>query len=255
MYLEHFHLVFNGRGREQGPQVILTDNCKEERNAMKSVWPTSILLPCIFHMLQQLWRWLHEGKNGISQADRPSFLNLFKKLLYAETKQDFEDCLSELLNDDHCKRYPNLVRYLQNLYNDKEAFALCFRTVLPVRGNHTHNFAEAQFLVLKDLILRSTKEYNVVGLIDKLTIDLEDHYKNKLLSIADGSYDGVYRHRFMGKGKDGSTGFKVPDIKDLDAILSTVENFGNNVFKVGSSSGSERSVVFSFLSCHSNKSL
>lgn len=105
-------------------------------------------------------------------------------------------------------------------------------------------FAEAQFLFLKDLILRRTKEYNVVGLIDKLTIHLEDHFKNKLLSIADGSYDGVYRHRFMGKGKDGSTGFKVPDKKDLDAILSTVENFGNNVFKVGSSSGSERSVMF-----------
>ena len=159
------------------------------------------------------------------------------------------------MKDDHCKRYPNLVSYLQNLYNDKEAFALCFKTELPVRGNHTNNFAEAQFLVLKDLILRRTKEYNVVGLIDKLTIDLEDHYKNKLLSIADGRYDGVYRHRFMGKGKGGSTGFKVPDKKDLDAILSTVENIGNNVFKVGSSSGSERSVVVFFFSCHSNKSL
>ena len=50
-----------------------------------------------------------------------------------------------------------------------------------------------------------------------------------------------------GKEKDGSTGFKVPEKKDLDAILSTVENFGNNVFKVGSSSGSERSVVFFFI--------
>lgn len=233
--------AFNGRGRIQGPQIILTDNCKEERNALKSVWPESILLLCIFHMLQQLWRWLREGKNGISQGDIPYFLNLFKKSLYAETKQDFEDCFMELLNDDHCKRYPNLVSYLQNLYNDKEAFALCFRTELPVRGNHTNNFAEAQFLVL-----RHTKEYNVAGQIDKLTIDLEDHDKNKLLSIADGSYDGAYRHQFMGKGKDGSTGFKVPDKKDLDAILSTVENFGNNVFKVGSSTGSERSVVFFF---------
>ena len=73
--------AFNGRGREQGPQVILTDNCKEERNARKSVWPTSVLLLCIFHMLQQLWRWLHESKNSISQADRPYFLTLFKRSL------------------------------------------------------------------------------------------------------------------------------------------------------------------------------
>ena len=54
------------------------------------------------------------------------------------------------------------------------------------------------------------------------------------------------------KRKDGSTGFKVPDKKDLDAYLSTVENFGNNVFKVGSSSdSSHRSVVF-FLSRHNS---
>ena len=125
-----------------------------------------------------------EGKNSISQK---LYLNLFKKSLYAETKKDFENCFSELLNDNHCKRYPNSVSYLQNLYNNKEAFAICFRTELPVRGNHTNNFAEAQFLVLKDLIPQRTKEYNVVGLIEKLTINLEDHYLSNLLSIPDGS--------------------------------------------------------------------
>ena len=145
--------------------------------------------------------------------------------------------------------------YLQNLYNNKKAFAIRFRTELPVRGNHTNNFAEAQFLVLKDLIPQRIKEYNVVGLIDKLTMDLEDRYISKLPSIPDGSYHGVYKHWSMGKGKDGSACFKVPDKRDLDAYLSTVENFGNNVFKVGSSSGSQRSVVFFVLTHHSNKSL
>ncbi|XP_048589237.1 uncharacterized protein LOC116618843 [Nematostella vectensis] len=237
--------AFNGRGKENGPKVILTDNCKEERNALKSIWPLSTLLLCTFHMLQQLWRWLHESKNNVNLADRPFILNLFKKSLYAETEQEFENSFSELLNDDHCMENPTLVSYLQKLYNDKESFALCFRKELPVRGNHTNNFAEAQFLVLKDIILRRTKEYNVVGLLDKLTIDLEDHYKNKLLSIADGSFDGTYRHRFMGKGKGkGSFGFNVPDRKELDGYLSSVESFGNNTFKVGSSSyGSQSHTV------------
>lgn len=121
----------------------------------------------------------------------------------------FESLYTELLNDDKCKCYGNLVSYLTILYDDKEAFALCFRAELPVRGNHTNNFAEAQFLVLKDTILRRVKEYNVVGLVDKLTVELEDHYKDKLLSIADGSFDGLYRRRFTGKGKDGGTGFQV----------------------------------------------
>ena len=88
---------------------------------------------------------------------------------------------------------------METLDDDKEAFALCFRAELPVRGNHTNNFAEAQSLVLKDTILRRMKEYNVIGVIDKVTIDLEDHYKDKLLSLADGSCDGQYRQRFMGR--------------------------------------------------------
>lgn len=57
-------------------------------------------------------------------------------------------------------------------------------------------------MVLRDLILLHTKENNVVGLMDKLSIDLEDHYMNKLLSIADVSYYGVYKHWFKGKGKE-----------------------------------------------------
>ena len=47
------------------------------------------------------------------------------------------------------------------------------------------------------------KEYNVDGLTDKLTTNLEDHYQDKLLSIANGSFDSHYRQRLMGKGKDG----------------------------------------------------
>ena len=88
--------------------------------------------------------------------------------------------IPELLNDGRCNRYANLIHYLETLYDGKEAFALCFCAELPVRGNHTNNFAEAQLLVLKDTILRRVKEYNVVGLIDKVTLDLEDHYKDKL---------------------------------------------------------------------------
>ena len=197
------------------------------------------MLLCIFHILQQLWRWLHDKSHSISQADRPYILSFFKQALYSESEERFEDFYSELLNDWRCNRYANLVHYLETLYDDKEAFALCFRAELPVRGNHTNNFAEAQFLVLKDTIFRRVKEYNVVGLIDKVTIDLEDHYKDKLLSLADGSFDGQYRQRFMGRGRDGGTGFKVPNQEERDYYLRTVEQFSNNVFTVESLSESD----------------
>ena len=58
-------------------------------------------------------------------------------------------------------------------------------------GNNTNNYCEARFLVIKD-------EVNVVGVIDKLSTSLEDHYKNKLLSVVSGKFDGIYSRRFKG---------------------------------------------------------
>jgi hypothetical protein len=48
---------------------------------------------------------------------------------------------------------------------------LCFRSDLLTRGNRTNNFVEAQFLVLKDVILKRVKEYNVVALIGRITVE------------------------------------------------------------------------------------
>ena len=65
------------------PLAIITDNCKEARNTLKSVWPSTILLLCIFHVLQKLWRWLHENYgHNINQADLPHILSLFKGGFY-----------------------------------------------------------------------------------------------------------------------------------------------------------------------------
>ena len=129
------------------------------------------------------------------------------------------------------------MRYFSELYVDREAFALCFRSSLLVRGNQTNNFVESQFLVLKDIILRRTKEYNVVALLDKIVVDLEDHYKTKLLSIADGSYDGHFRRRFVGRGKTskcGGQGYTTPNEDERRNFLESVKQFPNDIFEVKS---------------------
>ena len=235
--------AFNGRGPTTGPEVILTDNCLEERNALKSVWPTATLLLCIFHVLQQVWRWIVEKDHLVNQHDRPEVFSLFKKALYATTEESFDDCYEDLLSDDVCSKYPNLLQYYRNLYVIKKDFALCFRSSLRVRGNQTNNFVEAQFLVLKDILLRRVKEYNVVGLFDKLTADLENHFKDKLLSIADGSFDGYFRRRFLGKSKrkvDGGQGFKVPTQQEQKTYLEKVITYEHNVFEVPSLSEEDK---------------
>uniref|UniRef100_A0A7M5V8P8 MULE transposase domain-containing protein n=1 Tax=Clytia hemisphaerica TaxID=252671 RepID=A0A7M5V8P8_9CNID len=75
-------LAFYKRGKRRGPSVFMTDNCSELRDALKNTWPESTLLLCIFHILQQVWRWLFDKNNGIAAGDRPGIMTQFKRVLY-----------------------------------------------------------------------------------------------------------------------------------------------------------------------------
>ncbi len=93
-----------------------------------------------------------------------------------------------------------------------------YRKHLPLRGNHTQNFAESQFRVMKDEISGRVRSYNPEELIGLVTKELEDHYTEKLLSVANGSFDGIFGSRF----------FKSKNLKDvnLDTIKAIHANRG-----------------------------
>ena len=133
-----------------------------------------------------------------------------------------------LVVDDIVSLYNNFLNYVSKVYEDREGWALCFRKELPLRGNNTNNFCEAQFLVIKDDILNRQKEVNVVGLIDKLTNELDAHYKNKLLSVASGKFDGIYSRRFRG------IGYQIPSLEQQNKIVESLTSLGQNVFLVDS---------------------
>ena len=100
----------------------------------------------------------------------------------------------------------------------------------------TQTISEAQFSVIKDDILKRQKEVNIVGLLDKLTNELDHHYKNKLLSISTGKYDGIYSRRFSAQGKNRKEGmgFQDPTREMQEKILMLLVKLGNNNFFVGS---------------------
>lgn len=58
----------------------MTDDSKAEKNALKSLWPTSKQFLCHFHMAQAEWRWLHDNKNGIKPLDRLPLMRKFQKV-------------------------------------------------------------------------------------------------------------------------------------------------------------------------------
>ena len=153
---------------------------------------------CIFHVLQQVWRWLFEKKHNISSCDRTGILLLFKNVVYSRTLEEMEEAYDELVNVNVVSKYAKLLAYFSNLYDFYQDWALCSRTHLRLRGSNKNNLIESQFLVIKDEVLNRTKEINVNGLIDKLTVELMDHYKVKLFNVASGKFDGCYSRHFKG---------------------------------------------------------
>ena len=90
--------------KEFQPAVIMTDDSKAERNALREVFPTSWLLLCIFHVNQALWRWLWQSDHGISKEDRQPIMKMFRKVMFADTIREAEINMSDLLNDDQVKK-------------------------------------------------------------------------------------------------------------------------------------------------------
>ena len=58
------------------------------------------------------------------------------------------------------------------------------------------------FGLLNKKFSHRVRSYNVIELLEKLTIDLENHYRDKLLSVSNGSFDGIFDGKFIRKGKD-----------------------------------------------------
>ena len=130
--------------------------------------------------------------------------------MLCETNDEDELEDKEEEEEEATPRYPQFIAYLKDVLKLKYSWALCYRTELMLRGHNTNNNAEAQFLVIKDKILQRVKEYNIVSLMEKLIVEFKDHYKDKLLSVASGSYDSFTARRFDGKSKKkGELGYKV----------------------------------------------
>lgn len=176
---------------------------------------------------------------------RPHLLLAFKRILYAECEDDLEEHYDNLVSDEVMIKYPNFAKYVADVYEDRTSWALCYRVNLPLRGNNTNNYCEAQFLVIKDEILNRQKEVNVVALLDKFTSEFDQHYRNKLLAVASGKFDGIYSRRFKGQGKKKSDGmgFQKPTSEEQQSAMAKITKVGANMYCVPSISKEDQTYL------------
>lgn len=216
LFKKEFPSAFNGKGY---PHLFMTDNSLAEINSIQAVWPMTLILLCIFHVLQAVWRWLWEATHYIPANKRIEFFGKFKSILYASDKTSseemYEACLSNGLD------FPEWVEYVKYYWKFKEKWCLCYRDYR-VRGSHTNNYSEAAIRVMKDQVLSRVKAYNLISLIDFICTGLEEVYITRFTEFSN------FRQRqpflFFKKCLKKSSYLKKSDIYQLDEVLFCIKS-------------------------------
>ena len=82
--------------------------------------------------------------------DRPALLSSFKEILYAESEDKLQDFFDNLISSDVASKYVNFKKYATDVFEDREAWALCYRDELPIRGSVKLNFWSLKTRFLTD---------------------------------------------------------------------------------------------------------
>ena len=69
-----------------------------------------------------------------------------------------------------------------------------------MRGINTNNYAESGIRILKDVVFRKIKAYNLVQLFEFLTVTFEMYYERRLLAVAHNRMDRYISRRYKGLG-------------------------------------------------------
>ena len=208
---------FYGRGTS-GPAIFMTDDATAERQALSAVYPEATCLLCVFHILQAHWRYLWNAQNNVLQRNRQHLFHLLKDMVYADSSETLQSRYETAVNDSVVESSDRVKARMQSLYERRREWALCERTGLPIRGNHTNNYCESAMRVLKDHVLQRTKAFNLQQLMDFIVTRFDNHYQRRLLDVANNRLDFVRTSRFL----PGTAVIPVEKIQQLSDNMFTM---------------------------------
>lgn len=95
--------------------VVLTDDCTALRNSIRTTFPASRLFLCMFHVLQNVMRYLWLGKN-VKPDNRKALYRLFQKCLYSKDVEQFDENI--VFVNEACFQYKHILKnYKSELVN------------------------------------------------------------------------------------------------------------------------------------------
>jgi hypothetical protein len=103
--------------------------------------------------------------------------------MYADSSETLAQAIDAVENLD---KYEKFVTRLRKNLERKEQWVELFRSEFTTRHANTNNYAEASIRILKDIILRRTKAFNVVALVEFCGTIWNQYLVARLLNFAHG---------------------------------------------------------------------
>ena len=163
----------------------MSDDCSAQIGAIKEIFPESKVLLCLFHVVQALWRWLQSNE---TKNDRQNIFYLFIKLIYSKNYLENKSFLIEQIQNN-----PKLVNHFNKIFKKEQLFACIFRKNLTLFGVNTNNLVERSFLNIKQKFLERNKVYNVIQLIQQVTLKYEKNINIKLIDYLRDRKQYIYK--------------------------------------------------------------
>ena len=120
-------------------------------------------------------------------------MNLVRKLVYVKTEAELITEYSNFENHALVKKYKTFNSYITGYWVRRNEWTICFRDAAYMRGIDTNNYAESGIIILKDVVFKRVKTYNLIQLFKFITVTFYMYYKQRLLAIAYNRMDRYLR--------------------------------------------------------------
>lgn len=196
-------------GRLEGPPVVMTDDHPALRQALREAFPKATLLLCVFHLLQATWKWLWNASNVVPKEHRAHLLKSFRGLVHASTATDLMEAYTRLTEDHVASQNPKFLHYLQEVFKQREEWAICLQTQLSTPENQINNYEQSAVRVVKEKVLHRLKSYNLTQLVNFVVTRMEAHYVHRLTDAANNRLQTSLKKMLKMKDVNRQTVFQV----------------------------------------------
>ena len=160
-----------------------------------------------------MWRWLLSNDNKIAKDHRQSLMELVRRMVYAQTEEALNDTYVLLKNNPISKLYNNFIKHVTVYWERRREWAVCYRNNVTTRGINTNNYAEAGIRILKDIVFKRIKAYNLIQVFEFIANNFEMYYERRLLAVA---YNRMARYIALHYKGLGASKVDTEDIMKLD---------------------------------------